>query len=305
MFARYLGVLIANCGRICVALTVTSPVVKEEQATNTKAGQGVNDKVLVIGGGWSGLVALKELKAYGFRNVRLLEASSNIGGQWDLKNPSAQTWSHVRANISKMNMHYPDFPYPINAKEPLHSTIHELHQYLLDYSEAFGLAPHIQFNSAVRSIEPVDTKVVETFDRVVVCTGRFGQPRLPPLPGKFDGEVKILTDVKNTNFENKRLVVVGNSISAVDVMELSCLSGIKDVTCVYRNPRWYVSLWMPDGTPFEQTSRKFSDFSLTKKRLSKFGYDLTKYGFVKPNDADVNSGKQKTGVSLCRSFDYW
>lgn len=223
-------------------------------------------------------------------------------------------------------MHYPDFPYPIDPKEPLHATIDELHEYLRRYAKAFDLFPNIQFHSKVKSIEPTDPnnkisskwnvrythsvdgdqkEVVETFDRVVVCTGRFGRPRLPPLPGNFSGEVKKLTDIKTMNFEGKKMIVVGNSISAIDVMELSCLSGAKHITCVYRTPRYYMPMWLPDGTPFEQTSRKYSDPALMRKRFEKGSLQLSRYGFVKPNSADVISGKVFTGASLCRSFGHW
>jgi dimethylaniline monooxygenase (N-oxide forming) len=337
MFSKQFGSFVTKCGRLSVAVMATSksgentvPVNSEinvaKEVNDVIPSQNLDDKIAVIGGGWCGLTALKELKAYGFKNVRMLEASTDIGGQWDLKNEMAQTWSKVRCNISKMNMHYPDFPYPIDPKEPLHATIDELHEYLHRYAKAFDLFPNIQFRSKVHAIEPTDPKnktsskwkvrytysgdgqpkeVVETFDRVVVCTGRFGRPRIPPLAGNFAGEIKMLTDIKNMNFEGKKMIVVGNSISAIDVMELSCLSGAKHITCVYRTPRYYVPMWLPDGTPFEQTSRKYADSSLIRKRLDKGGLQLSRYGFVKPNDAEVASGKMKTGISLCRSFEYW
>ncbi|ETO19492.1 hypothetical protein RFI_17738, partial [Reticulomyxa filosa] len=116
----------------------------------------LNDKIAVIGAGWSGLVVLKELKEYGFKNVRVLEENNSIGGQWNLKNQNSQTWSDVRANISKLNMHYPDFPYFIDPEAPLYATINELCKYLEEYMEFFKLKSNIQFNSKVSSIKPID-----------------------------------------------------------------------------------------------------------------------------------------------------
>ncbi|ETO09994.1 hypothetical protein RFI_27383 [Reticulomyxa filosa] len=87
-------------------------------------------------------------------------------------------------------------------------------------------------------------------------------------------------------------------------MELSCVNGVRHITCVYRTPRWYASLWLPDGTPFDQSSRKFGDMDLVRKRLARYSSTLTQYGFKKPSLEDIDEGK-KYGGSLYRSFEYW
>ena len=41
----------------------------------------LNAKIIVIGGGLSGLAAANELKSYGFKNVTILEADYKLGGR--------------------------------------------------------------------------------------------------------------------------------------------------------------------------------------------------------------------------------
>jgi heterodisulfide reductase subunit A-like polyferredoxin len=47
----------------------------------SSAWANLNARILIIGGGISGLAAANELSNYGFRNITILEADSRLGGR--------------------------------------------------------------------------------------------------------------------------------------------------------------------------------------------------------------------------------
>src|SRR5437868_11469444 len=113
--------------------------------------QGTADSpydVLILGGGWSGLLACKYCKDAGLRPL-VLEKRATIGGVWAFTDEP--TWGGVMKNTrttsSKCITEISDYPMPEDYPDFLHHT--EILSYLTRYGAHFDLFPHICLGAEV------------------------------------------------------------------------------------------------------------------------------------------------------------
>src|SRR5947207_2759408 len=182
-------------------------------------------RVCVIGAGVSGLVSCKALRDHGI-DYSCFEASDDVGGNWYFRNPNGRSSAYRSLHIdtSKERISFADFPMPAHYPDfPHHS---ELHAWLRDYADHFGLRESIRFNTAVERAERLDGGSWdvdgERFDALVVCNGHHWDPRYPDFPGHFDGPAIHSHDYIDTrdpiDMHDKRVLVVGIGNSAVDIL---------------------------------------------------------------------------------------
>ena len=188
----------------------------------------------MIGAGVSGLAAAKCLLDEGIEPV-VFEQASEIGGLWnyheELPDGGSVMYRSLRTNTSKQTLAFSDFPLPENLPDFPHHT--DILQYLRNYVAHFGLQQYIQLNTVVESVEPTDqwkwtvrtrtreTITTETFDAVIVCSGRDRYPALPDIPGSktFSGEILHSSRYKGPeDFAGKDVVVAGVGSSGVDIV---------------------------------------------------------------------------------------
>ncbi|KAG7888244.1 hypothetical protein KL936_003456 [Ogataea polymorpha] len=120
------------------------------------------------------------------------------------------------------------------------------HDHVLRYLESFAkindLEKYIQFNTSVEKVykDPVTEKWIlqvveskdnvdkwyqETFDAVVVAVGKFNIPHFPKIEGLRDfatkhNNVSHAKSYRNpSDLKNKKVLIVGSSISAVDILQ--------------------------------------------------------------------------------------
>ncbi len=185
-------------------------------------------RVAVIGGGSSGITALKGLVDRGF-DATCYEASDRVGGNWVFGNRNGMSASYksLHINTSRERMEYSDFPMPKHyADFPHHSNIAE---YFDNYVDNFGLRDLIKFETKVASAERDSEGVwtitddkggVERFDAILVANGHHWDPRWPEpaFSGHFDGEQIHAHSYENSDIlRGKRIVVVGMGNSAMDI----------------------------------------------------------------------------------------
>ena len=102
---------------------------------------------------------------------------------------------------------FSDFPPP--ADHPLHPEATQIRAYLRDYAARFGVTPRIRLESPVRDVRPGWTVDGEPFDAVVVASGRFRRPHLPPGLDRFGGEVLHAFDYPGAEpFRDRATLVV-------------------------------------------------------------------------------------------------
>ena len=198
-------------------------------------------RVAVIGAGVSGLAAAKCLLDEGLEAV-VYEQAAQIGGLWnydeDQPDGGGVMYRSLRTNTSRQTLPFSDFPLPESAPDYPHRS--EVLQYLRDYSAHFRLHRSIQLNTEVESVEPAakdrwtvrarsgEETTTDTFDAVVVCSGRDHYPQMPVLPGTdtFAGQVLHSSRYNGPEaFAGKRVVVAGVGSSGVDIAtELSSVA---------------------------------------------------------------------------------
>ena len=202
-------------------------------ATETPS-SGVYDRgsaVCVIGGGSSGLTAVKNLREHGFE-VDCYERDTDIGGGWH----PGSTRSHVYAGLhtvsSKPFTQFPDFPMPDDYPDyPDHRRVLA---YFRRYAEHFGLREHVWFGTEVVSARVTDADRWEVTVRgtgggpsrtlryaaVVVANGHLWQPYRPEFVGEelFNGEIIHSADYSDpARLRGKRVLVVGSGNSGCDL----------------------------------------------------------------------------------------
>lgn len=180
------------------------------------------------------------------------------------------TYSYLESNVEACAMEFVEEPFPeIKSEESIrkygkdtpfrHNSV--IKEYIQNLYKKKGYDDFLQFNTSVELVEKdklsnkwiitlrrfgaeVDYLWRETFDAVIVASGHYDVPFVPNISGlqKFhDNPKKIVIHTKayrsREHFRNKRTVVVGGSVSAMDavqdiltVSELPVISSQKKTT---------------------------------------------------------------------------
>ncbi|MCB9431912.1 MAG: NAD(P)-binding domain-containing protein [Ardenticatenaceae bacterium] len=218
---------------------------------NKKATTQTIKKIAVIGGGWSGLYALKILREDGHQAV-LFEASDSIGGIWKYQeNQPGGVWQSTYTNSSKTYLHASDYPLP--EALPLFPHHSDILKYLHNYATHFHLWNHIYCQHNIINLKKsgkiwfvsIEQNSVVTnyeFDAVVICTG---QSRVPVVPSDhmfthFCGITMHSHEYKypTEQMKGKSILIIGGGESACEIAnEVSSTA-----ECVYlsmRKGRWF------------------------------------------------------------------
>ena len=169
--------------------------------------------------------------------MTVFEASDELGGQWHTTAPHSGVWPGMHTNTSRAMTAFSDFPAPDD--HPLHPAAEQIHAYLAGYARTFGIYEHIRFGTRVDDLRPGWTVDGEPFDGVVVASGRFRKPLLPPGIEAFGGEVLHAYDYPGAApFRDRATLVYGNGISGLEIA--SDLAPHAPVVSAFRKPRYVI-----------------------------------------------------------------
>ena len=143
--------------------------------------------VLVIGGGFGGLLTAARLREAGIERIRIVEAGSDVGGTWywnRYPGAACDVESYIYFPLLEETGYMPTERY---AKAP------EIREHCVRIARHFDLYQHALFSTQVTSLDWNATLArwaVET-DRgdrmrarfVVLTTGPLNRPKLPDIPG--------------------------------------------------------------------------------------------------------------------------
>lgn len=221
-------------------------------------------RVAIIGAGIAGIACGRFLKDQGF-DCTIFDSHSNLGGQWDLANVNSGVWPKLRINTARFASRYSDIEFADGvAMFPRNG---EMLDMVNAYVDKFDLRGLFEFDTAVRLLEKDDQggyaitleKDGETstrhFDRVVVASGRFNKPDIPNIDGldEFTGECGVIHAFHYKDPEkylNKRILVLGGSISSLEIASDLAMMTTKRVYLAQRRQR-YVMPKMFAGIPLE------------------------------------------------------
>ncbi|CAL1267742.1 unnamed protein product [Larinioides sclopetarius] len=226
--------------------------------------------VAVIGAGASGLATIKSLKEEGFYVV-CYEKTDDLGGLWKYREEEMEGVASIMkstvANVSKELMAFSDFPPPRSF--PNFMSHKYVLKYLEKYAEAYDLLRHIKYRHEVTRILPTADNyrtgrwevtikdnaknriLVEVFDGVAVCIGRYGFPRIPSFNSldTFKGKVVHTHSIKSAEpFKDQTVLVIGAGNSGADAaVYLSSVA--EQVYLSSRQGTWVVQRPGPKGLP--------------------------------------------------------
>ncbi|MCX5236892.1 NAD(P)/FAD-dependent oxidoreductase [Streptomyces prunicolor] len=177
--------------------------------------------IAIIGTDFAGLGMAARLKRAGFHDLTLFEKADDVGGCWrDNTYPGAacDVPSHLYSYSFAQN----------TAWSRRFAPQAEIHQYLRDTADTFGITPHIRFNSPVTTAEfdeesatwaiTLEDGSVHVADILIAATGLLNRPLVPGIPGldTFQGE-QFHSATWNHDYDltGKSVAVVGTGASAV------------------------------------------------------------------------------------------
>lgn len=218
---------------------------------------------LVVGAGFNGLYQLYQLREHGF-SVRLVEASSGLGGVWHTNcYPGARVDSHV-----------PNYEYSIEAvwrdwnwteRFPGRD---EICRYFEHVDRVLDLRRDIDLDTRVTSARfdeaerywRVDTDRGETTTRwLVMCTGFASRPFVPAIRGlgRFGGDCHHTAEwpLSGVELADRRIAVIGTGASGVQVVQ-EAAHVAEQVTVFQRTPVTAIPMRQRQLTVDEQETAK-------------------------------------------------
>lgn len=174
------------------------------------------EDVLVIGAGPAGIASAYYLEKAKI-SYKVVDQAAVIASTW------ANLYPSLRLNTTRFFSHLPDRRFPLSYG--LFPTGKQYHRYLVKYAQAHGFNIHLGVTVRHACQEGDGWRVFTSegsdwYRAVIAATGRFSRPCWPTIPGmdSFQGELIHAHDYHGPEpFTGKRVIVVGNGPSGVDI----------------------------------------------------------------------------------------
>jgi dimethylaniline monooxygenase (N-oxide forming) len=232
-----------------VIMSVATPFAT---TNDTNTSEKAAKRVAVIGAGSAGLCTAKHLLEVGI-DVTVFEVGTQVGGLWCYMNDSGRSSAYrtLHINTAKNMTNFSDFIFREEVQRfPSHE---DMHSYLTDYANHFGVMERIQFNAEVTDLQPLfeqDKQAPQwqvttvdgtqrVFDAVCICTGHLTKPfHVAEFQSRFQGTYLHSHDYREPEpMIGKRVCVVGVGNSALDVVSDVCVTA-KRCVLVARSGVW-------------------------------------------------------------------
>jgi cyclohexanone monooxygenase len=214
----------------------------------------LNDEVdvVVVGGGWSGLLTTARLRRAGVNNFRIIESGADFGGVWYWNRyPGARcdVESYIYMPLLEETGYIPTEKYAITD---------EIRAYARTVAEKFDLYPHAVFQTRVSELRWDDSvaRWIVSTNRgdairarfVFVGNGPLNYPKLPAIPG--------VEDFKGHSFHTCRWDYAytggdtsGNLVNLRDKRVALIGTGCSGIQCVPAVGEWAKELYVVQRTP--------------------------------------------------------
>jgi dimethylaniline monooxygenase (N-oxide forming) len=234
--------------------------------------------VLILGAGWSGLLACKYCTAAGLTTL-VLEKRTTIGGVWAYTDETGRggVMKNTVTTSSKCITEISDFPMPEGSPDFLHHT--QILSYLGQYAAHFDLLPHIRLGEEITratrrgDLWNVATRSGRTYSatHLVVGTGVHQQPADVSGDARFDGfsgSLRHSASVKEFRGDHadETVVIWGGGESASDIAYEASLAGARVYWCI-PNGQWFVPKVVDRWPPFPSWGPKVVDQTSSRLRL--------------------------------------
>ncbi|RMF18386.1 MAG: NAD(P)/FAD-dependent oxidoreductase [Gammaproteobacteria bacterium] len=224
--------------------------------------------ILVVGAGFAGLCLGYHFKKAGLERFTIVEKASDVGGTWrDNHYPGAAC--DVQSHLYSFSF------YPKPDWSRFYAGWAEIKAYMQECARAFGLAPHLRFNTEVtgaRWDESTQCWHVRLGDQgemsaryFILATGPLHHPNTPDIPGLKDFRGPVVHTARwddALDLKGKRVAVIGTGASAIQLVpEVAKVAGHLHV--LQRTPAWVVR--RPDRAYSEAEKARFRRYPLLRK----------------------------------------
>lgn len=257
--------------------------------------------VCIVGAGPAGLLQAAALKA---RHIpfEILDAGRAPGGIWDIDRPDTPMYESAHFISSRQLSEFPGFPMPDDY--PAYPRHDRILRYIQAFARHHDLERHITFGVRVESarrrdgggwIVTTNQGEARSYDALCVATGTTWFPRVPDVPGQFDGEMYHSSRYRSPReFEGKRVLIVGGGNSAADIACDAARSAARAFISLRRGYHFIPKFIF--GTPADVFSHNGPQLPRwLEERV--FGFlinrilvgDLTRFGLPKPDHPILRS----------------
>jgi hypothetical protein len=186
-------------------------------------------ELVIIGFGVSGVAMARAAQKKGIKYI-VLEASSNCGGVWNNAFDTSRLQTHWK------NYRFSDYNKKYESNFPFSR---EILEYIREYT--YQNSFNVKYNSRVINcnynsspsnwqikykLRGVTVNITSKF--LAVCSGYYSVPREIPGLSNFTGEVIKYNKYSKIGLKNKKILIVGNGASCIDVLKHWTESGIYD-----------------------------------------------------------------------------
>jgi cation diffusion facilitator CzcD-associated flavoprotein CzcO len=199
-------------------------------------------QVAIIGSGFAGLGMAIRLKQQGIEDFVVLERAGDVGGAW-----RDNTYPGCACDVPSTLYSFSFAPKPDWTAS--FSPQQEIHQYLRDCTQRFGLAGHLRLGQEVLAARwdsdaarwLIKTSRGRFSATVLVCaTGQLSEPAVPQLPGlpRFTGTVCHTARWDHSrDLTGARVAVIGTGASAVQLIP-AIADQVATLHVFQRTPAW-------------------------------------------------------------------
>ncbi|KAK5071582.1 hypothetical protein LTR64_004639 [Lithohypha guttulata] len=240
-----------------------------------------NTRVLIIGGGISGMaMAIELITRYSIREIVIIEKSGGFGGTWrDNVYPGAacDVFSSLYSYSFAQKF---DFTRTLPGQE-------EILTYLTDVAQEYKLYQHARFNSSVRKMEWNDdqlkwyttvtidggkdseysTSYEVVSDYVISAIGQLCKPKGFDIPGLAGFEGRVMHTARwdrGLDLTGKKVAIVGTGATSAQVVpEIAPIT--KHLTVCQRNPGFVIPRHDNELSPWQRWLR--ANVPLVRKRI--------------------------------------
>ena len=205
-------------------------------------------KIVIVGSGFSGLIAAVKLQKAGYTKIKIIEANHQIGGTW-----LVNKFPGVACDVTS-HFYCPSFYLNSNWSKAF-APGPEILKYMIDMAKHFDLYKLIDFNTKVTNCEWNDNSKIWTVhaedviskarkqfscDYLIPATGPLRKPLWPEFKNSkaFEGKVMhtALWD-EDYDISNKKVAVIGTGATAVQVVP-GISKTVKSLKVFQRSPAW-------------------------------------------------------------------